>query len=103
MAAGKPKQVNLYEAKTHLSRLVQEVADGAEIIIARAGEPVARLVPLAAERQPERKPGRLRGKVWISGEFDDPLPPGVLAGFEGDGGAGDETIPPVIPELEQGE
>jgi prevent-host-death family protein len=65
--------VNIYEAKTRLSQLVDLAAGGEEVIIARAGRPVARLVAL---RQPvvKRKPGRLRGRVWISDHFDDPLP-----------------------------
>ncbi len=79
-----PKQVNLYEAKTHLSQLVKEAAAGREIIIANAGEPVARLVPLAAEPKPQREPGRLRGQIWIAEDFDDPLPPDILAAFYGE-------------------
>jgi prevent-host-death family protein len=86
MATTRPKQVNLYEAKSHLSQLVREAAAGAEIIIARAGEPVARLVPLAEEAKPIRRPGRLKGQIWMSDDFDDPLPPDILAAFEGEGG-----------------
>lgn len=82
--AEKPKQVNLYEAKTHLSQLVKEAAAGREIIIANAGEPVARLVPLAAERPAQREPGRLKGQIWMSDDFDDPLPPDILASFDGE-------------------
>ncbi|MGI8508962.1 MAG: type II toxin-antitoxin system Phd/YefM family antitoxin [Gemmatimonadaceae bacterium] len=82
----KPKQVNLYEAKTQLSQLVKEAAAGAEIIIAKAGEPMARLVPLAQEPKPERKPGRWKGQIWISDDFDDPLPPDILAAFYGEDG-----------------
>ena len=78
-----PKQVNLYEAKTHLSQLVKEAAAGREIIIANAGEPVARLVPLAAEPNPQREPGQWKGRIWIADDFDDPLPEDILAAFEG--------------------
>lgn len=78
------KQVNLYEAKTHLSQLVKEAAAGGEIIIAKAGEPMARLVPLASEPKPERKPGRWKGQIWMSDDFDDPLPPDILAAFYGE-------------------
>ena len=69
-------QVNLYEAKTNLSELVERAAAGEEIVIAKAGKPKARLVPIAAK--PERKFGLLKGKVWISPDFDDPLPDDVL-------------------------
>ncbi len=73
--------VNLYLAKTHLSELVDRAAKGEEIVIAKAGKPVARLVPLAgAERG--RSPGGWEGVVWIADDFDAPLPPDVLAGFD---------------------
>lgn len=76
------KKVNLHAAKTHLSRLVDEAAGGEEIVIARAGRPVARLVALE-ERRPPRRPGILKGKIRISRDFDAPLPPDVLEAFEG--------------------
>lgn len=62
------KQVNVHEAKTHLSRLLEEVAGGTEVVIAKAGRPVAKLVPLR-----RRKPrlGMDRGKVWIAPGFDE--------------------------------
>jgi prevent-host-death family protein len=66
------KMVNVHQAKTHLSRLIEEAADGAEIIIAKAGKPRARLVPYAPVRKP-RKFGWLKGKIWISDDFDAPL------------------------------
>jgi prevent-host-death family protein len=78
---GKP--VNLYDAKTQLSKLVDRAADGEEIIIAKAGKPRARLVPLA-EKKKERRPGVWKGKVWIADDFDAPLPPEILAGFNGE-------------------
>jgi prevent-host-death family protein len=74
--------VNIHDAKTNLSRLVDEVAGGAEIVIAKAGKPVAKLVPLAKPR-PERKPGFLKGKLRIPDDFDAPLPDEVLKAFEG--------------------
>jgi prevent-host-death family protein len=74
---------NLYEAKTHLSELVERAAAGEEIIIAKAGKPRARLVPLPAER-PQREPGLLKGQIWIADDFDDPLPPEILRGFMGE-------------------
>jgi prevent-host-death family protein len=74
--------VNLYEAKTQLSNLVERAAAGEEIIIAKAGKPMARLMPLAQPRPP-RKPGGGKGKIWIAEDFDDPLPEEIMAGFEG--------------------
>jgi prevent-host-death family protein len=62
--------VNIHEAKTHLSRLVERVEAGEEVVIARAGRPVARLVPYHAARAP-RQPGIWRGKVTIAPNFDD--------------------------------
>jgi prevent-host-death family protein len=76
-------QVNVHEAKTHLSRLLERVAAGEEITIARAGRPVARLVPYREQRG-ERKPGTLKGKIWMSADFDDPLPEEILAAFRGE-------------------
>lgn len=60
----------MHEAKTHLSRLVDDVANGEEIVIAKAGKPVAKLVPFARERK-LRKPGGWEGKVWMADDFDD--------------------------------
>ena len=77
------KTVNMHEAKTHLSRLVEEVEGGAEVVIARAGKPVARLVPMEPAVAP-RRPGLLRGRIVIAGNFDAPLPPDVLAQFYGE-------------------
>ncbi len=66
-------QVNLHEAKTHLSRLVEAAAKGKEIVIAKAGKPMARLVPLRPSARKERKPGTLKGKIWIAEDFDEPM------------------------------
>ena len=74
--------VNIHAAKTQLSRLVDEAAAGAEIIIARAGKPVAKLVPLTPT-QPKRKLGLLAGRLTIPADFDAPLPDDVLKDFEG--------------------
>lgn len=75
------KTVNVHEAKTHLSRLLARVARGEEVVIARAGKPVAKLVPIAA--QPiERILGIDQGRVFIAEDFDAPLPAEVLAAFE---------------------
>ena len=77
------KTVNMHEAKTHLSRLVDEVQNGEEIVIARAGKPVARLAPLKTHWKP-RRPGGLKGKIWISEDFDAPLPEEIAAAFRGE-------------------
>lgn len=74
--------MNLYEAKTQLSALVDEAANGAEIIIAKAGKPMARLVAFKQTRR--RTPGRAKGLVWISDDFDAPLPADLQAAFNGD-------------------
>jgi prevent-host-death family protein len=63
------KQVNVHEAKTHLSRLLQAVEEGEEIVIARDGEPVAKLVPHVEERKP-REPGWAK-KGWMAPDFDE--------------------------------
>jgi len=76
------KMVNVHEAKTHLSRLLKRVAAGEEVVIAKAGRPVARLVPFAAPSG-KRSLGFAKGQVRISSDFDAPLPPTLLAGFEG--------------------
>jgi prevent-host-death family protein len=76
-------EVNIHQAKTHLSKLLQRVAVGEEIIIARAGVPVARLVPVQAERRP-RPLGMDRGLFEVPEDFDAPLPPQILAVFNGD-------------------
>ena len=73
--------VNLYQAKTHLSALVERAASGEEIIIAKAGKPMARLTPLPAEKREPRKPGIWKGKVWIADDFDAPLPDEILKSF----------------------
>jgi prevent-host-death family protein len=72
------KMVNVHQAKTELSRLLEAVEEGEDVIIARAGVPVARLVPVRAD---ERVPGRLAGKIRIRRDFDAPLPPGIAEGF----------------------
>lgn len=75
-------QVNVHEAKTHLSRLLARVQEGEEIVIAKAGKPIARLVPL--EKRPTRRtPGTAKDKVFVYPDFDAPLPEEILTGFEG--------------------
>jgi len=73
--------VNIHEAKTHLSRLLGRVAAGEEVVIARAGEPVAKLVPIQKPPR-DRVPGLDRGLIEVSDDFDDPLPDDLLEAFE---------------------
>lgn len=73
--------VNVHEAKTHLSRLLERVSQGEEVVIARAGKPVARLVPVRTARG-RRQPGSARGEVKISEDFDAPLPEELQRYFE---------------------
>ena len=74
------KVINMHAAKTHLSRLVEEVVAGADVVIAKGGRPVARLVPFAAPAI-ERTPGGLRGRVKIGRSFDQPLPENLATAF----------------------
>jgi prevent-host-death family protein len=74
--------VSLYDAKTHLSQLVDRAAEGEEIVISKNGKPLARLMPLAS-RGARRVPAGALGVVTIRADFDAPLPPGIRAGFEG--------------------
>jgi prevent-host-death family protein len=76
------KSVNIHEAKTHFSELVARVERGGEVVIARAGKPVARLVPHEA-RRPAPVFGADRGKFSVPDDFDAPLPADILAEFEG--------------------
>lgn len=76
--------VNIYEAKTHLSRLVDEAGQGADIVIARAGKPVARLCRIRPKAR-KRKLGVLDGQFTIPDDFNAPLPDDVLAAFTGIG------------------
>ncbi len=76
--------VNIHAAKTHFSKSVDEVAAGAKIVIARAGKPVARLVPLVALPPAQKRVlGRLAGMVSVPADFDAPLPKDLLDAFEG--------------------
>lgn len=77
-----PTTVNIYEAKTKLSKLVDVAAEGEDVVIARNGKPVARLTALKPEKHP-LKLGLLNGKGWIADDFDGPLPEEILAAFEG--------------------
>ena len=75
-------RVNMHEAKTHLSQLVERVAQGEEVVICKSGKPVAKLVPAAPENRP-RVPGSMEGQIVMHDDFDDPLPLELLALFYG--------------------
>ena len=68
----KPGKINIHQAKTHLSRLIEDVANGNEVLIAKGGKPMARLVPLGRDDTP-RRPGMLKGKLRIAEDFDRSL------------------------------
>lgn len=74
--------MNVYEAKSRFSKLLDQVEAGGEVVIARAGRPVARLVPYVERRQP-RVPGAWRGRVRVAADFDD-LPADLAAAFRGE-------------------
>jgi prevent-host-death family protein len=76
-------EVNIHEAKTHFSRLLQRVAAGEEVTIARAGVPVARLVAVEPKKQKVRPLGMDRDRIWIADDFDAPLPDDLLKAFYG--------------------
>jgi prevent-host-death family protein len=75
-------RVNVYAAKSQLSRLLDQAAQGEEVVITRHGRPVAKLVPVGPVRE-ERRLGGLRGKIRIAKDFDAPLPEDLLDEFEG--------------------
>jgi prevent-host-death family protein len=75
--------VNIHEAKTHFSKLVERAEAGEDIVIARAGKPVARLVPFR-DRSGPRRPGALKGKIRMADDFDE-TPDWLLDAFEGKG------------------
>lgn len=72
---------NVHDAKTNLSRLLERVAQGEEVIIAKSGRPVAKLVRMTVE---PRRPGRLKGRIRIGPDFDEPLPDKILTAFRGE-------------------
>jgi len=75
------KIINIHEAKTHLSRIIEEVAAGAEVIIAKAGEPMARLSPIVVTPR-RKKLGMLKGKIKVADDFNAPIEE-LFADFEG--------------------
>jgi prevent-host-death family protein len=75
-----PLKINIHDAKTQFSRLLTRVSEGEEVIIAKAGKPIARLTPIE-ERPKKRIPGSAKGKVVITKDFDEPLPDYILEAF----------------------
>ena len=76
-----PEEVNVHQAKTHLSRLLARIQEGEEFIIAKNGKPIARLLP-AIEAKNKRVPGSAQGKLQIAADFNAPLPDDMLEDFE---------------------
>lgn len=76
------KVVNIHEAKTTLSQLLESVLAGEDVVISKAGTPLARLIPYHTQKKP-RSPGIWKGRVIMADDFDDPLPPDILNGFLG--------------------
>ena len=76
---------NIHEAKSQLSKLIESALAGEEIVIAKAGKPLVKLIPYQEDKQP-RTPGGWEGKVIMSDDFDDELPTEILRGFRGENG-----------------
>jgi prevent-host-death family protein len=74
--------ISIHEAKTHLSKIVDDVAAGAEVIIAKAGKPMARLSPISVPARP-KKLGLLKGRIKVPDDFNEPLDDAVIVDFEG--------------------
>jgi prevent-host-death family protein len=75
--------INVDAAEGHLARLLEQVEAGEELVLARAGKPVARMVPMHQPDEP-RRPGALAGRIHIAEDFDAPLPESILRGFRGE-------------------
>jgi prevent-host-death family protein len=78
------KQVNVYEAKTRLSALLDEVSKGESFVIAKSGKPVARLCPIEPRKRRKSRFGFMKGKIRFAPDFDAPLPEDILRLFEGE-------------------
>lgn len=94
--------VNVHEAKTNFSELLRRVALGEEITIAKAGVPVAKLIPIESSVQ-ERELGIDAGKIWIADDFDAPLPDDLLAAFHGEDEAPKKTRKARPPKNKTGQ
>jgi prevent-host-death family protein len=67
-------QVNIHEAKSQLSKLIEAACSGEEVVVAKAGKPLVKLSPIEAPKAKQRQLGRWKGRIWIGDDFDDPLP-----------------------------
>ena len=74
---------NIHEAKSQLSKLIESALAGEEIVIAKAGKPLVKIIPYQEDKQP-RNPGGWEGRVVMSDDFDDELPANILQGFMGE-------------------
>ncbi|WP_428355339.1 type II toxin-antitoxin system Phd/YefM family antitoxin [Methyloprofundus sp.] len=72
-------QMNIHEAKTHLSQLLEQIEAGEDVIIARHGKPIARLIPYSVKPVQQREPGSLHGKISFNEDFDAPLPDDIAS------------------------
>jgi prevent-host-death family protein len=79
------KQLNIYDAKTQLSRLVDAASKGESFVIAKSGTPLAKLGPIEPPKAPKIKFGLMKGEIWMADDFDAPLPDDLLDAFEGRG------------------
>jgi prevent-host-death family protein len=77
------KQINIYEAKTRLSSLVDQVSQGESFVIAKSGTPLAKLVPLSEGKAAKIRFGLMKGKIRFAEDFDAPLPDEIIDAFEG--------------------
>lgn len=77
------KIINIHQAKTNLSKLIEAVITGEEVVIAKAGKPLVKLIPYSEDRK-SRTPGGWEGQVIMSDDFDEELPAEILAGFMGE-------------------
>ena len=73
--------LNIHEAKTHFSKLIERVNAGEEIVVARAGQPMVMLIPFRKSKK-ERKPGSAKGQITLSADFDAPLPEKIMKYFK---------------------
>jgi prevent-host-death family protein len=88
--------VDIYEAKLQLDELISSAAAGEEVVIAKSGIPLARLIPIVPVSTPIiRKPGSMKGRIWIADDFDAPLPDDIQAAFE----SADRALSDYSPSL----
>lgn len=74
-------KVNIHEAKTHFSQILNRVGNGEDVVIAKAGKPIARIVPIRKEGK-KRRPGSAKGRIVLEDSFFEPLPDNIVSEFE---------------------